>query len=152
MRLFEKRIMTENDVSAYLHFLATFFKACSFSVMFLLRFSLYLFFFFFFFVLFIQIRRSITEDHLLHNKLRASFHFFFFRFFFSFFFSRFHFCFSFYLLFWHYFRLNVDIWCSVTKRVLYSFFQFFFFSFFFETCTPRKKSFVDYLVNKSYVR
>lgn len=150
MRLFEKRIMTENDVSAYLHFLATFFKACSFSVMFLLRFSLYLFFFFFF-VLFIQIRRSITEDHLLHNKLRASFHFFFFVFFFLFFFP-----FSLLFLFLPSFLALL----SFERRYLVlgyeasviQFFPVFFFSFFFETCTPRKKSFVDYLVNKSYVR
>lgn len=108
------------------------------------------FFFFFFFVLFIQIRRSITEDHLLHNKLRASFHFFF-SFFFFFFFSRFHFCFSFYLLFWHYFRLNVDIWCSVTKRVLYSFFQFFFFLFFSRRARLEKNHLsIIWLINLMY--
>lgn len=110
------------------------------------------FFFFFFFVLFIQIRRSITEDHLLHNKLRASFHFFFFRFFFSFFFP----VFTFVSLFTFFFGITF-VWTSIfgarLRSECYTVFSsfFFFFSFFSRRARLEKNHLsIIWLINLMY--
>lgn len=109
------------------------------------------FFFFFFFVLFIQIRRSITEDHLLHNKLRASFHFFFFVFFFLFFFP-----FSLLFLFLPSFLALLSferryLVLSYEASVIQFFPVFFFFSFFSRRARLEKNHLsIIWLINLMY--